>query len=197
MLNSASGGVYSTADLAVILDRPHPARLTESIRTLLREGVLARVRRGLYVDHLTGYRPEVVGQRWIAPSYLSTEAALDRHGLCDTGVSAYTYVTGRLLLRRETARKVLDRRTFIYRHVAAHLFFGYRSEAGVLLAEPEKAVLDFLYFLYKGQHSVLSPGDIDYSRLDERRFKQYLRRFRQAGFANHAHNWFGKQGARG
>lgn len=85
-LNAASGGVYSTADLGVLLDRSHPSRLTEAIRGLVREGILLRVRRDLYADRLSGYRPEIVGQRWLSPSYLSMETALDRHNglyLCD------------------------------------------------------------------------------------------------------------------
>ena len=53
-LHAGHGGVYTTADLSVILDRPDPSRLTEAIGVLLREGVLLRVRRALYADRLHG-----------------------------------------------------------------------------------------------------------------------------------------------
>ncbi|MDA2912756.1 hypothetical protein MYX77_02135 [Acidobacteriia bacterium AH_259_A11_L15] len=164
--------------------------MTESIRVLLREEGLLRVRRGLYVDRVHGYRPEIVGQRWLAPSYLSTETALSRHQLCDTGIAAYTYVTTRLLPRRGAGRKTFDGHQFIYRHVARHLFFGHRVDDGAWLAEPEKAVLDFLYFVYKKQRSVLSPEDIDFSPLNPSRYRQFLGAFRQRGFDEFALRWW-------
>jgi hypothetical protein len=194
-LNAASGGVYSTGDLGVLLDRSHPSRLTEAIRGLVRGGVLLRVRRGLYLDRLNGYRPEIAGQRWLSPAYLSTEAALDHHRLCETGITVYTYVTTRLIARHKDASKTLDGHRFVYRHVAAHLFFGYQSEDGILLAHPEKAVLDFLYFIYKKQQSVLSPQDIDFAQLKSERYWRYLRAYRQAGFKGFALSWLGDRGA--
>ncbi len=194
-LNAASGGVYSTSDLSILLNRSHPSRLTEAIRGLLREGVLLRVRRGLYIDRLNGYQPEVVGQRWLSPSYLSAETALDRHRLCETGITVYTYVTTRLIAHRQDASKTLEGRRFVYRHVAAHLFFGYQTQDGILLADPEKAVLDFLYFAYKNQRSVLSPDDIDFALLKPERYRRYLRAYRQTGFKELALSWLRGQGA--
>ncbi len=191
--NGATSGVYSTADLAVLLERPHPSRLTEGVRSLLRAGVLARVRRGLYLDRLNGYRPEVLGQRWLAPSCLSCETALDRHGLAATGILDYTYVTPRLIPARDRAVRVLDGRRFVYRHLAAHLFFGIRTLEGARVADPEKAALDFLYFTYKGQRSVLAPDDLDFRMLDVRRYEHYLGQYRQPGFARYAQHFVAKK----
>jgi len=193
-LNPSSGGVYATADLSVLLDHQHPSRLAEAIRTLIREGLLLRVRRGLYVDRLNGYKAEIVGQRWIAPSYLSTESALDRHGLCETGIAANTFVTPHVILRSEHARRRLEGHHFIYRHLARHLFFGYRSVDGLWLAEPEKAVIDFLYYHYRKQVSAVAPEDIDFSAIDPRRYRRSLAAFRQIGFAEYALGWLRKRG---
>ncbi len=194
-LNADTGGVYSTSDLSVLLERPHPSRLTEAVRALVREGVFLRLRRGLYADRLNSYRPEIVGQRWVTPSYLSTETALDRYRLCETGILYYTYVTTRLIARREHATRALENQKFVYRHVAPHLFFGYRPEDGILLADPEKAALDFLYFLFKKQRSALSPGDIDFARLRVKRYRQYLDAYRQRGFEDFALYWLRERGA--
>lgn len=195
--SAAQGGVFSTSDLSVLLDRPDPPRLGESTRALIRDGFLSRVRRGLYVDRLHGYRPEVLGQRWVAPSYLSTESALDRHGLCQTGVVAYTYVTTRLLVGRDRGVRVLDGHRFVYRQVRAHLFFGFRPEDGFSIAEPEKAVIDFLYFLKKGQRFVLSAEDIAGETLNAATFRRYLGRYRQRGFQRFALRWLAERGVRG
>jgi hypothetical protein len=147
------------------------------------------------VDRLNSYRPEIVGQRWVTPSYLSTETALDRRRLCETGIVVYTYVTARLITRREHATRTLEGHKFVYRHVAPHLFFGYQAEDGILLADPEKAALDFLYFIYKRQRSVLSPEDIDFARIRPGRYRQYLKAYRQGGFMDFALRWLRERGA--
>lgn len=182
----SNGGIYSAADLAILLDRSEPSRASEAVRRLVRDGLLLKVRRGLYADRLNGYRPEIAGQRWLSPAYLSTETALDRYGLCATGIAVYTYVTPRLIPRREMGARTFDGRRFVYRHLAPHLFFGYRGADGVLLASPEKAVLDFLYFAFKGQISSIVPDDIDFGSLNPRRFRDGLRPFRQRGFQAYA-----------
>lgn len=192
-LNRDSGGVYVTSDLAVLLQRTQPSRLAEAVRRLLRDAILLRVRRGLYVDRVHGYRSEILGQRWVTPSYLSTEAALSHHQLCDTGITAYTYVTTRLLPRRDAGIRSFDGRQYIYRHLAPHLFFAYQTEEGARIAEPEKAVLDFLYFVHKSQRSVISPDDIDFDQLNPSRYHQFLRRYRQRGFKDFARRCLGKR----
>ena len=195
-LNPGSAGVYSTSDLAVLLERPHPSRLTEAIDLLIRQGVLLRLRRGLFVDRLHGYRPDVAGLRWVAPSYLSAETALDRHRLCQTGILPFTYVTTRLISRRALAARSLEGHQFVYRRLAPHLFFGFQPDDGLLLAEPEKAVLDFLYFWYKKQRSVLAPQDIDFAALDSARYRRYVRAYRQAGFGDYALGWLQERGGK-
>jgi hypothetical protein len=175
------GGVYSTADLSVLLDAK-PPRLARAIAALCGAGLLKKVRRGLYADMLNGYRPEIVGQRWLGPCYLSTESALSHYGLCHTAISAYTFVTPRLIPSAESAKRTFDGHSFIYRHLSRHLYFGYRCQEGVALALPEKAAVDFLYFSRKKPRSAMAPEDIDFSRLDEAVFRRFLRAYRQRGF---------------
>lgn len=186
--------MFSTSDLSVLLDRPDPPRLGEATRALIRDGLLSRVRRGLYIDRLHGYRPEILGQRWVVPSYLSTESALDRYELCQTGIVAYTYVTTRLLVGRGRAVRVLDGHRFVYRRVRPHLFFGFRPEDGISIADPEKAVIDLLYFFKKGQRFVLSPDEIAAEKLNVSTFRRYLRLYRQRGFERYALAWLAERG---
>ena len=67
-----------------------------------------------------------------------------------------------MIARREHAVRRVGNHRFGYRQVARHLFFGYEPDDGLLLARPERAVLNFLYFVYKKQRSAISPQDIDF-----------------------------------
>jgi hypothetical protein len=79
------------------------------------------------------------------PSYVSLEAALGYYGLIPEAVADVTSVT-----TKKTSQFNNPIGRFVYQHVKPDAFRGYRSykdEAGLdcLIAEPEKAVVDFLY----------------------------------------------------
>ena len=96
-----------------------------------------------------------------APSYISTHWALGFLGLIPERVVTYTSVTSRTPKVFENCLGV-----FKYQHIKPAAFFGYRpvaiSDRKVLLAEPEKALLD-LWHLEKGLW--------DDSRMVEMRFQ--------------------------
>jgi len=78
------------------------------------------------------------------PSYVSLESALSYHHLIPEGVYSQQAVTTRKTINYETTVG-----TFNYRTLKSKLFFGYeilhKQEYPVMMAEVEKAILDFLY----------------------------------------------------
>lgn len=94
-------------------------------------------------------------------SYISLWSALSYYGLIPEGVyQTYSVST------HKTKSFDTPIGEFIYKHIKPPLFFGYRIERWnnkpLLIAEPEKAVLDTLYL-----HSQLKrPADIDGLRLN-------------------------------
>lgn len=181
-LRGENAGVYSAADLGVLLHSDKAQLATQRINWLINEGWIERVRNGLYVDRHHGYSPEIVGQRWLSPSYLTAEKALERHGLIHTGVLAFTYCTTRTIFRKEEADRIFGEHRFIYRHMAKHLYFGFESKDGVLCAYPEKAAIDFLYFYFKGSAMSLAVEDIDWDNVPKKPFIESLKQYRQKNF---------------
>lgn len=97
------------------------------------------------------------------PSYLSLQWALGFYGLIPEAVFVHTSVTSRV-----PKTFVNERGTFTYRHVKPAAFFGYRGMLmggeKILLADPEKALLDFWH---------LTPGKWTRVRMAEMRFQQF------------------------
>ncbi|MBN1863437.1 MAG: hypothetical protein JW808_00905 [Victivallales bacterium] len=112
----------------------------------------------------TDVNPAELANLLYFPSYLSTSWALGFFGLIPEKVVVYTSITSR---DPKTFRNAFGH--FRYRHVKRDFFFGYRTvEVGgrkVLLAEPEKALLDFWY---------LEKGDWGESRLEEMRLQMFF-----------------------
>jgi predicted transcriptional regulator of viral defense system len=78
------------------------------------------------------------------PSYISLESALSQYNLIPEGVYTIQNITTRKTILYETAIG-----SFQFRNLKTSVFFGYyvdrRNNLPVLMADPEKALLDFLY----------------------------------------------------
>ncbi len=114
-----------------------------------KQGLLLQLRRGLYIlgkteRKIEPSRPYLAAQIY-QPSYVSLEYALSRYGLIPERVADVTSVT-----TRKTARFANDFGTFTYQTVKPAAFRGFiaqKDESGLsyFIAEPEKAVADFVY----------------------------------------------------
>ena len=111
-----------------------------------KKGYLLRLRNGMYAfaKDKTRIKGEEIAGFLYGPSYLSLETALGWYGFIPEMVYGYVSVTSKI-----NRHFINEFGTFTYRHIKAELFWGYiqmKTENGhILMAEPEKALLDYLY----------------------------------------------------
>jgi predicted transcriptional regulator of viral defense system len=139
---------YSVADLQKVT-----GLAAGSLRVFLsrwaKAGWLERIGAGLY--RLPDRPLDLAGlanQRYL-PSYLSFESALSRCGIIRQIPYVLTFATS-----RRSRRLRLKDTEIAYRRLKTDLFFGYRLQAGLDVAMPEKALLDQLYFVSLGRASL-------------------------------------------
>ena len=152
-----------------------------------KQGKLIRLRQGYYTfPALKGHgdAPFYFANKMYAPSYISLESALSFYGMIPEGVIQITSVTAR---KTKTFQNQFG--NFIYRSVKPDLMFGYSMEQSnlsnnwsMLLAVPEKALLDFLYLnpQYDSREDMRELRlDIDFMQedLNVARLDEYLMRF--------------------
>lgn len=105
-----------------------------------------KLRNGLYALRADLPREEAIANRLYPPSYISFEYALSRYGIIPESVYAITSATTRL-----TREFIVDNKSFTYSHIKKQAYRGYRIEKiggmTVFIAEPEKAFVDYLYFV--------------------------------------------------
>ncbi len=139
------------------------AVIRTQLARLAGRGKVVRLRRGLYTladeYRQAALTPAVLANLMYRPSYLSGHWALGFHDLIPERVVGLTSVTTRVPRYFENRYGRFD-----YRSIKRDFFFGYRA-AGygrqeILVAEPEKALLDHWYF---------SPGEWTAARLGEMR----------------------------
>ncbi len=131
--------LFSLSDL-VLLTGDRRSSLSVQLSRLVASGVIERPARGWYANPFTPPSDEEVAMVIREPSYLSLEYALSRHGILSQQARVLTLVTTRLPYTFRTGDGVFE-----YHQVKRSLFRGYRREGEVLVAEPEKALLDLIY----------------------------------------------------
>lgn len=145
---------------------------------------LIRLKNGIYAFARDAEKlnAEYIAHLLYQPSYLSLESAMSDYGFIPEMVYAHTSVTAKTT---RTFDNFFGR--FIYRHTKKELFWGYipvSTPAGQYLeAEPEKAVLDYLYLNLAGIRGQEDFNGIRLNReqmrarLDPEKFTRYLAAF--------------------
>jgi hypothetical protein len=77
---------------------------------------------------------------------------------------------------RKTKSLTLLGRSVNYRHLKRELFFGFTHEEGLYVAEPEKALLDLVYFRSFGK-TAIPLDEIDLKSLSRQTLDEYAGRF--------------------
>ncbi len=118
-----------------------------------KRGLIIRLKRGIYMlnenDRKINPGRYAIANQLNSPSYISLESALNYYSLIPEKVTSVTSVTSKKTLRIQN--KAGD---FIYQHIKPDAFRGFKvlkDESGLtfFIAEPEKAVVDFLYLNLK------------------------------------------------
>lgn len=112
-----------------------------------KKGYLIKIKKGYYSlsgndnnKHFLYY----VSNKIYSPSYISLEMALSYYNLIPEEVFQITSVS-----TKKTNNFNTSVGNFNYRHIKPSLYFGYKllefEERNILIAEPEKALLDYFY----------------------------------------------------
>jgi predicted transcriptional regulator of viral defense system len=157
-----------------------------SVRFLLtragKRGDVVKLRRELYTLPDRPASDMEIANRLYRPSYISFEYALAYYHLIPEAVFEITSATTRTSRRFNALGKAYN-----YRRLKPSAFTGYRPEkaAGrvILIAEPEKAVLDSLYFASLGRMSL--PERLDLSSLRPERLHAWASLYGRPELAEH------------
>lgn len=109
-------------------------------------GIFVKLRNGLYAVKDAYVSSLLLGNKLYEPSYISLATALSHYGIIPEVVYATTSITSKLPHEFFTPKGV-----FSYQRIKKIAFTGYGLERidgeNVLIAEPEKALADYLYFV--------------------------------------------------
>ncbi len=169
--------LFSLADL-VQLTGIDKASLSVQLTRLIRANIIRRAARQWYENPFNQPSREDVAMVLRPPAYLSLEYALSKHGILSQAARTLTLATTRPPYTYTTSDA-----TYEYHQIRRSLFWGYKQEHDVALAEPEKALLDLLYIRHVmtdelSQRALGSlVDDMDLAVITRDRLRRYADRF--------------------
>ena len=147
---SGLGPLISETELKIILQKLNANQRFSLVKREVASGKLIRIRRGLYCVHKI-YRKKPlnlfeVAEKIYGPSYISFQSALSYHGLIPEAVFSTTSACSK---RSRTFHTPLG--IFSFQKIPSlSAFQGVirinDSDGFYLIADPDKAILDYVYF---------------------------------------------------
>lgn len=139
-----------------------------------RQGLLIRLKRGLYALKTDLPSDEEIANALYKPSYLSFEYALARYGIIPESPYNLTSAT-----TNPTRVFTTNDQAYSYYTIKQQAYAGYYLDTAgdrkVLIAEPEKALADYLYFVAIGQRFTNDRFNI--SKIDKNKLVIYAKLF--------------------
>lgn len=166
--------VFSFDDLLVL----YPDEKKENLRKLMyrwkNKDWVTSLKKGLYEIAYPKplHVPDLyVANRMYEPSYVSLETALSHYSVIPEVSMAVTSITSKPTRQYKNSHGL-----FLYRTVRPEIFKGYSIEEirgfSVLIAEPEKAFIDYLYFQTYRKKEFQMPAQ----RFDRTKIKAFNKR---------------------
>lgn len=135
------------------------------LETQTKSGLFLRLKNGLYMLKTSRAKLEEISNALYSPSYLSLEFALSHYNLIPEVVYSITAIT-----TKPTREFEVDGIAFTYNTIKKSAFTGYslidKDNQPFLMADPEKALVDYLYFVILKHLEINDRIDITYSKLD-------------------------------
>ncbi|KKR87643.1 MAG: hypothetical protein UU32_C0004G0008 [Candidatus Woesebacteria bacterium GW2011_GWB1_41_10] len=133
-------------------------------------GYLISPKKGVYYlsgEEIDKYR---IANKTYYPSYISLDSALAKYNIIPESVYSITSVT------TKATREFNDSQTiYKYYKIKRGAYLGYQKENEALVAEKEKALVDYLYFASQGKRDL--NDRVDLSSLDKNKIIYYAKFF--------------------
>jgi len=167
--------IFTTFDFQKIFNIKYQTAKKALLR-YTKAGILIRARKGIYFLSQDPPSEFEIANKLYQPSYISFESALSFYGIIPETIFEITSATPKI-----TRNFVVNKLKFSYKKIKNNYFFGYRPEkinkATVLIAEPEKSLLDFLYFVALKKRS-FSYERINLKKINRQKLIKYAKQFK-------------------
>lgn len=161
---------FTVTDFSRILEITDQNTVYKKLQRLEKKTVIKKLLKGKYLFLFGKINDFTMANFLYQPSYVSLESALSFYGI----ITGFSYKITSISLKK-TKNLLIDNKELSYSQIDKELFFGYEKKDNFLIAEPEKAIFDYIYFSQKGLRS-RDLSEFDLSGIDKPKLNHYLKK---------------------
>jgi len=170
--------IVSLSDLRKLLDIGKDNTSYKIAEKLIAEKFLLRLKKGVYLSTFNPPDSFEIANAIYTPSYISMESALNYYGVLPQFPYSITSVSP-----KKSKKLLIDEKEFEYVQISHKLYFGFIRDGQMIIASPEKALLDMIYVVSKGLRR-MEFEDLDYSPINKRDFHKMCKKIDYLPFIN-------------
>ncbi len=176
ILQTSGKKIFTLTDLAKLLQIENDSYASVVANRLIKQSILVRVAKGYFF--LAGNEPAdfELANALYAPSYISLESALNFYGILIQSPQQITSVAV-----KRTKRLMAAGKAYSYAHLDQRYFTNYERVDNFLIATPEKALVDTMFFVALGRAS-LSIEELNLQDINRRKVKVLAAKIRNQAF---------------
>jgi predicted transcriptional regulator of viral defense system len=163
--------LFSLRDFSRLFGIKNQNTLYKKIQRLEKKGIIEKLIKGRYHFLLSKVDDFTLANFLYQPSYISFETALSFYGI----ITGFPYKINSATTKKPKFYLIAGKE-FRYSKIKKSLFWGYEKKGSFLIAEKEKALLDYLYFYLKGLRS-FDRLEFELQEIDRKKLAKYAQYF--------------------
>ena len=175
-LQKEAVSLFTLNDFKRIFAIDNKNTLYKKVQRLKDKEIIKKLIKGKYLFLFQKPHDFLIANFLYRPSYISLESALSFYGIITGFPYQVTSVT-----TKKSKRIIVDEKGYEYSQIKNDLFWGYEKKEDFLIADKEKAFLDYLYYAYKGLRSK-DLKEFDLSAIKKEKLKKYLGQVKDKNF---------------
>lgn len=163
ILNAKKVNTFTITDAKKIFCVDNKNTLYKFLQRLEKRKIIERVMNGKYIFTLREATDFSIANFIDTSSYISLESALSFYGI----IAQFPYTLTSVTFDKPK-RIIFREKEYEFNHIDTEYYFGFIKKNNFLIASPEKAVLDELYFISKNLRRI-NLKELDLSKINKQR----------------------------
>jgi predicted transcriptional regulator of viral defense system len=171
LLHAKETPLFSLNELGGILGVENRQTLYKKVQRLEKSKIFKKLIKGKYLFLLKPIEDFTIANFLYQPSYVSLESALSFYSI----ITGFPYQITSITVKKPKEFN-LEEKEYSFSQISPDLFWGWEKKENFLIALPEKALLDYLYFSQKGLRN-LDWAEIEATALNKDLLLSWAKKF--------------------
>lgn len=163
--------LFSINDAKKVFNIEKDNTLYKLLQRLEKKDIIKRIENGKYLFSFIEVSDFEIANFLTSPSYISLESALSFYGILSQFPYTITSITS-----KKSKRVIYEDKEYEFNHMESKYLYGFFKKNNFLIASPEKALVDELYFIAK-KLRIISLEELDLTNINKKHLKSIVKKY--------------------